>query len=489
MPPWFTRPRKRARRGPSARCAAEAFSWTARSLAQAVARGGLCRARWRSGCSTAVAAGSRVEIGRDERIRVLRVVARLNVGGPALHTVLLTERLDPARYDSRLVAGTPAPDEGDYLELQGRSLEGRIALPSMGRELRGGRDLVTLASLVRIVRGFRPHVVHTHTAKAGALGRLAAILCRVPVVVHTFHGHVLEGYFSPAKTRVFVEIERRLARRTQRIVTVSESVRAELVRLGIGRPEQVAVVPLGLELERFARSAALRGRLRGELGLAPDVPLVGIVARLVPIKAHEVFLEAAARIAERLPAARFVIVGDGERRAELEALASHLGIAERTIFLGWRSDLDRVYADLDVVALASRNEGSPVALIEAMAAGRAVVSTRVGGVPDLVTHGESGLLVERDDVPGMADAVARLLGDPALRERLARRAKPRAVGRFSAGRLVAEIDALYTDLLAERGRAVRPASGRAEMRPLGESAATAAKRRASAAEASQGGLG
>lgn len=389
----------------------------------------------------------------SERVRVLRIIARLNVGGPALHTVLLTERLPHDRYDGRLVTGVPEASEGDYLALHGRVADDRLVrIPSLGRELSVTRDLRTLAALLALMRRVRPHVVHTHTAKAGTLGRLAAILAGVPVRVHTFHGHVFDGYFSPAKTRAFLAVERALARRTERILTVSDHVRDELLALGIGRPEQVTVVPLGLDLDPFTQSAAQRGALRRELGVGDDAPLVGIVARLVPIKAHEVFLDAAARIVARVPACRFVVIGDGERREELTARARDLGIGERVHFLGWRADLARVHADLDAMMLTSRNEGSPVALIEAMASGLPVVATAVGGVPDLVQEGVHGHLAAMDDAPALAAATVALLADPARRQALGIAGRTRVLARHGAARLVADVDRVYREELAAAAR-------------------------------------
>ncbi|MCC7032335.1 MAG: glycosyltransferase [Acidobacteria bacterium] len=389
-----------------------------------------------------------------QRIRVLRVIARLNVGGPAIHATLLTQRLDPSRYESRLMAGSVAPGEGDYLDLHGRALPGLISVPELGREIRGLSDLRTLWTLVRLIREYRPHVVHTHTAKAGAVGRAAALLCGVPVVVHTFHGHVLRGYFSPLKTRLFVDIERWLGRRSSALVAVSPKVREELLEFGVGRPENVHVVPLGLDLARFRDFTPSRVEARAALDVPADAFATSIVARLAPIKAHEVFLEAARRLRAERPDAVFLIVGDGERRDELEALAARLGPGASVRFLGWRADLERVYRASDVVALTSRNEGSPVALIEAMAAGCPVVSTRVGGVPDVVTDGETGLLVAMDDAAGVADALRRLAGDRALAARLGAAGQAGVIERYGASRLLRDIDALYQALLNEAG--VRP---------------------------------
>jgi glycosyltransferase involved in cell wall biosynthesis len=295
--------------------------------------------------------------------------------------------------------------------------------------------------------------VHSHTAKAGTLARVAAWLGRVPVIVHTYHGHVFHGYFSPRQTRLFLAIERALARRTDCLLAVSETVRRELLGFGIGSPERMRVMPLGLDLDRFARSDAMRGLVRAELGLAPETPTVGIVARLVPIKAHEVFLEAAARLARRLPRVAFVVVGDGERRAELETAACRLELQGRVHFLGWRQDLDRIYADLDVVALTSRNEGSPVSLIEAMAAGRPVVATRVGGVPDLVEDGLTGTLVGPGDAGALAEAVAALLADPDQARAMGEAGRKRVLPAFGAERLMADVDRLYTELLRRKGLA------------------------------------
>jgi glycosyltransferase involved in cell wall biosynthesis len=388
-------------------------------------------------------------------IRVVRVITRLNVGGPALHATVLTEELDRARYDSTLVTGVEDATEGNYLTLHGRSPERLIVLKDLGRAIHGRDDGVALWQLVRLMRRLKPHIVHTHEAKAGALGRVAALLTRVPVIVHTYHGHVFHGYFSPLRTRAFLAIERWLAPRTTRLIAVSDSVKAEILRFGIGTPERVAVVPLGLELDRFVGCAVREGELRAQLGLDPDTPLIGIVARLAPIKAHDVFLAAASVVAQEMPQSRFVVVGDGECRSTLENLTRRLGLVEHVTFLGWRPDLERIYADLDLVVLTSRNEGSPVSVIEAMAAAKPVVATRVGGVPDLVENGVSGLLVEPGDAAALAHSMLALLADPDRAHRMGRAGQKRVYPAFSAARLVADIDALYGRLLREMGREPR----------------------------------
>lgn len=380
-----------------------------------------------------------------DRIRILRVITRLNIGGPAIHATLLAERLDPARYESFLVTGSESSTEGSYLALHGRRVGCSAVVPGLGREIHPGRDVAALLRLYRIMRSFRPHVVHTHMAKAGALGRIAACLARVPVTVHTYHGHVLEGYFSPRKTRVFLAVERALARVTDCLLVVSPQVRREILGLGIGRPDQLRVLPLGLDLEPLMEGESREGDLRRELQIG-DAPLVGIVARLVPIKRHEDLLAAAALVARRVPACRFLVVGDGERRMELEALTRSAGIADRVLFLGWRRDLPEVYAALDLVCLCSANEGSPVSLIEAMAARRAVVATAVGGVPDLVEHGVNGLLTPARDPAALADAIVALLEDPQRRRDMGEAGRKRVYPAYSAARLVHDIEALYREL-------------------------------------------
>jgi len=290
--------------------------------------------------------------------------------------------------------------------------------------------------------------VHTHTAKAGTLGRLAARFAGVPVTVHTFHGHVLDGYFSPAVTRVFVGVERMLARATDRLVTVSPRLRAELLAMGIGRPEQVEVIPLGLDLERFRRARPGVPALRPSLGLGPEVPLLGIVGRLVPIKDHSTLFQAMALLRTSNPPVHLAVVGDGEERARLEELAGRLKLGQRIHFLGWRTDLDTILTEVDVVICASKNEGTPVALIEAMAAGVPVLSTDVGGVADLVAHGETGWLVRPGDPPSLAEAIRHLLGDEVLRARLAAAGRAVALDRHGVEGLIRRVEGLYGTLMA-----------------------------------------
>lgn len=318
-----------------------------------------------------------------------------------------------------------------------------VELRTLARAVHPTSDARALGELLAIIRRFRPDVVHTHLAKAGALGRVAAAVSRTPVIVHTFHGNVLHGYFGPLRSAGFRSAERALARFSTAIVAISPRQRAELERLRIVRPPQLVEIPLGLDLAPYRSPQT--GSLRKELGVG-SVPLVGIVARLVPIKRIDVLLRAVVLARVRVPDVHVVVIGDGELRPELELLARDLGIHGVTHFLGWRSDLPAIYADLDLVALTSDNEGFPVSLIEAMTAGRPVVATNVGGVGDLVST-ETGVLVPAGDTGALASAFVRLLGDPAERKALGIRGAARAYPEHDASTLVARVAALYRALL------------------------------------------
>jgi glycosyltransferase involved in cell wall biosynthesis len=381
------------------------------------------------------------------KIRVVLVIARLNIGGPAIHTILLTARLDPARFESTLVTGLEAEYEGNMLELAAQRGVQPLVIPQLGREISPLKDWVTLIKLYRLFQDWRPHIVHTHTAKAGIVGRLAARLAGVPVVVHTFHGHIFHGYFGPLQTRVFVGIERFLAHLSDRIVTVSEGQRLELAAYGVASLDKIAVVPLGFELDAFLNCGSLQGQLRQELGIPEGMALVGIVARLTAIKNHRLFLDAARLIVEAGQEAMFLVVGDGELRAELEAYVAELGLTGRVIFTGWRRDLPRIYADLDVVALSSLNEGTPVSLIEAMAAAKPVVATRVGGVSDVVLDKKSGYLVQSKDAGGLAKGVLDLLRAPDRAREMGRVGRAAVHPKYASETLLANMEKLYLRLL------------------------------------------
>jgi glycosyltransferase involved in cell wall biosynthesis len=382
-------------------------------------------------------------------IRVVRLFSRLNIGGPAIHVILLTAGLEQRGYRTRLVVGKETPREGNMLSLAAAKGVRCEAMAGLGREIQPVADLQAFLGLVRLIREFRPSIVHTHTAKAGLLGRLAARFAGVPVVVHTFHGHVLRGYFGPVKTAVFRRLETILGGMADALVAVSEAVKQDLVTLGVADRERIRVVPLGLDLEPFTGPLP-RGALRTGWNVPADAPLVGIVGRLVPIKDVPTFLEAAVRVVRSHPGCRFAIVGDGEERSRLEERTLRLGLADVVAFHGWHADMSAVYGDLDVVVNCSHNEGTPVALIEALAAGRPVVATRVGGTPDLLGEDERGLLVAPGDPDALARAILETLRDPDAARTRARAGRRYVLESHSSARLVGDIDALYRELLAAK---------------------------------------
>jgi glycosyltransferase involved in cell wall biosynthesis len=376
--------------------------------------------------------------------RVMSVITRLNVGGPARHAILLNKGLEQQGFRPELVSGMESALEGTLLPDAGR----HTRVPTLQRAVNPLHDLRTSRTLTALMRERRPAIVHTHLAKAGALARVAARQAKVPIVIHTFHGHVLQDYFNTPTTRLFTTIESSLARITDAFIAVSPEIRDELLHIGIGRPDQWHVISLALDLKLLERMGSSR-EARKRLGLTPTGPLIGTVTRLVPIKDHRTFLDAAALVARRRPDVTFVIAGDGELRTSLELRAREL-LGNRIRFLGWVTDLRTLYSALDIVVLTSRNEGTPAALIEAGAAGLPVVATRVGGVPDVVLDKVTGFLVPSGDSGGIATRLLNLLDDAEKASRMGRAGREFVHERFSGQRLVRDIAALYSDLLGRR---------------------------------------
>jgi glycosyltransferase involved in cell wall biosynthesis len=386
-------------------------------------------------------------------VRILRVIARMNVGGPAYHVSLLSGRLDPQRFRTLLAHGSVGRGESSFAwlaEREGCSVE---LVERLGPEIRPLSDLRALARLVRIVRRFRPHIVHTHTAKAGMLGRLAAATAvrPRPLIVHTYHGHVLEGYFGALKSRLYRDAERGLGRVSDRLLGVSQATVDDLVRLRVAPVERFRVLPIGLDLEHFIRADRADGEaFRARVGADPDDLLLAYVGRLVPIKRVDVLLRALQPLRASGTPVRLAVIGDGESRAELERLAGDLGVEDAVSFVGFMQDVTEVAAAADIAVLSSDNEGTPVSLIEAAAAAVPAVATAVGGVPDVVLDERTGLLVAAGDHKALAAAIRRLGGDPALRERMGAAARAHVRERYSSERLVRDVEALYEELLTSR---------------------------------------
>ena len=362
--------------------------------------------------------------------------------------VLLTRGLEARGYATLLVKGQVSPGEAEMEDVVLRTGVAPHEVRGLGRAISPIQDLRVLRSLWRLMRDVRPHVVHTHKSKAGVLGRLAARMTGVPVAVHTFHGHPFRGYFSPWKSRLIQVAERLLARWTDAVVAVSRQQRRDLLAYRITSPGRLHAIPLGLELAPYLAVRHCDSGLRAELGFPQSARLVGTVTRLVPIKGVDVFLKAAARVAEEVPEARFVVVGDGELRCELEDLARQLGLGPRVRFLGFRRDTVRICSALDLAVLSSHSEGLPVALIEAIAAGCYVVATRVGGVSDLVVSERVGLTVEPGNSNALADAVVRALAENCV---VPPEERERAGTLYGIHRLEQDLDCLYRRLLQESG--------------------------------------
>ena len=388
-------------------------------------------------------------------MKVLRVIARVNMGGPALHVAYLTAGLRERGYDTTLVAGSLARGE-DSMEFVADELGVEVErLPGLRRDISPIRDVIAVQRLAEVIRRERPDILHTHTAKAGAVGRMAALLAgdaRPPIVVHTFHGHVLRGYFGPVRTFAFRLLERLLARTTTALVAVSPEVRDDLVALGVAPREKFTVVRLGIELEDRVAGVDGRDETRRVLGIATDRFTVGWIGRMTGVKRTGDVLLAFKQLQDRGVDATLCLVGDGPERDQVERRAHDLGIMRNTLFLGYQEDVAPFYAAFDAMILPSGNEGTPVSAIESLAAGRPVVATRVGGVPDVVRDGEDGFLVDRGAVDQLVDALARLAADPDLRARMGEAGRSRVLPRYAVQRLVDDVDRLYRSLLADRRR-------------------------------------
>ncbi len=398
-----------------------------------------------------------------QKHKIVRVIARMNIGGPAHHVAILSSAFNNARWETVLVTGQVSASEADACYLLEKYPCRLIRIPQMQRSINPLKDLAAFLKIFWILRQERPDILHTHTAKAGALGRTAGILYRLTTrrplkIAHTFHGHALEGYFQPWANRLFLGIERFLAKRTDKLIAVSEAVKEDLLRLGAAAPEKVEVIPLGLNLENLIQLS------NGHP--PPGKPLrIGFVGRLVPIKEPGIFLKAIRELSliTSLPDIETVVVGDGELRPSLEEESRRLGLTSRVQFLGWRQDLASIYQSMDVVCLTSRNEGTPVSLIEALAASKPVISTDVGGVRDILNRRgknpspsqessfsicDHGLLVRSGDHKGLAKGLEFLIKESSLRQEMGRRGRLYVREKYGADRLIQDIHRLYESLVS-----------------------------------------
>ncbi len=376
-------------------------------------------------------------------IRVLRIIARMNVGGPAVQVTGLMRGLNPIDFEHRLLTGHCNADEADYL------LEAATDIPvtridGLGRSIKPIADLTALIAIVKVIREFKPDIIHTHTAKAGVLGRVASIISlHHSVRVHTFHGHLLHGYFGSFKTKLVILIEKNLAFFTYQLLAVGKKVQDELIEVGIGKKEKFAVMPPGLSLGEIPESALAKS----ELGLNKDHLYCSFIGRVTNIKRPDRFLDVVAELVKRSVKIQFFIAGDGNLLGETKLRIEKEFLP--VMCLGWRTDIERVIGASDIVILTSDNEGTPLSLIQAGMAGVPVVSTNVGSVFEVVLNGKTGLVTDVD-VIAIADAIESLVVNSELRNRLGNAAQQFTTENFGVARLVKDHETLYRKLITNQ---------------------------------------
>lgn len=389
--------------------------------------------------------------------KVIHVITRLDWGGSAQNTLLTAAGHDRSRFDPMVVAGLPGPwdaqggnraTDENRRRLEAIGVRAEV-IPTLTREVNPLKDLRTLRRLTRLFRHERPAIVHTHTSKAGVLGRLAAWFAKVPVVVHTPHGHVFYGHFNRILSWMFLQVERLLATGTTRMIALTAAERDEHLDRRVGTPERFAVVPSGIDVDRLKCVAGVYGRHPEGFRCPPDAVVVGSVGWLTPVKGHRFLIEAVARLKPSHPKLYTVIVGSGDMRTDLAALAEQRGVGDSVRFLGERNDVPECLAAMDLFVLPSLNEGMGRALVEAMAAGRPVIATRVGGIPAIVEDRRTGLLVPPGDPAALATAIAELLRRPDWAKELGAAASGHIDARFGWVAMVRALEAVYEDALRE----------------------------------------
>ncbi len=401
-----------------------------------------------------------------KKIKILRIIARLNIGGPAVHSILLTRYLINDKFDSILLTGMIGKSEGDMMYLAEANNIKPVLIKELGREISWKDDIIAFLKILRIAFKESPDIIHTHTAKAGTLGRMAGIIYNTisshkTYLVHTFHGHIFNSYFSTLKTNFFILIERVLARFTDKIIVISKGQEKELSeKLNIKDKSKLELIPLGLDLSPFYEAEKYCGLFKRELGLDDDTKLIGIIGRLVPVKNHRMFLDAVKKHKEiDNKNVKFIIIGDGELGEELKKYSIDFGIKDDVIFTGWRKDLENIYSDLDMVVITSFNEGTPVSIIEAMAAGKPVIATDVGGVKDLFTQNfkfqisnlkfqEEGILINSNDPDSLSEGIDFLLDNPEMAKDMGRMGRMTVKERFDISRLVRDMEGMYEKLIS-----------------------------------------
>ena len=391
--------------------------------------------------------------------KVLRIINRFNIGGPTYNAAYLTKYL-PNEYETLLIGGDKEESEDSSQHILDDLGITPTIIPEMQRAIKFGNDYSAYKKIKQIITEFKPDIVHTHASKAGTLGRMAAFSCKVPAVVHTFHGHVFHSYFNKAKTTFFKRIERKLAEKSNAIVAISDIQKHELGEIHKIAPlDKIEVIPLGFDLNRFQENLDFkRNQFRSEYEIEDDEIAIGIIGRLVPIKNHNLFLRALKSVLDRTTKkVRAFIVGDGESKDEIIAIATELGIdfCQSSIQLkkapltltSWIKNIDVVNAGVDIIALSSLNEGTPVSLIEAQAANNPIVSTNVGGIENVVLQNKTGLLSDIKDIESYANNLLELIENDSLRNEMKIEGWNHVKNKFSYTRLVEDMDKLYNKLL------------------------------------------
>ena len=400
------------------------------------------------------------------KTRVIHIITRLDKGGSAETTLHIVSSLNMEKYDVFLAHGLSRESnmsimekevvESDLLLAEAKGVR-VFALPSLVRRLSFKNDLLAFINIYRLIKRIRPHIVHTHTSKAGLLGRLASFLARVPIIIHTPHGHVFHSYYGPVMTKVFVFAEKILSFMTDKITALTNRERDEHLEEGIASIEKYVVIHSGVMLDRLMNMNIDAGAVRGEFGIAQDSNVIGVVGRLVPIKGHKYLVSAAKRIIKEFRNTVFVFVGDGYLSSRLERQAESVGVRKNIIFTGWRKDAVEILDLFDILVLPSLNEGMGKVLVEGMALGKPIIASNVGGIIDLVRNGENGILVPPGDSDALGEAILQLLKDKNLSEKLGKNGKAMVYPEFDASVMVKQIDDLYESLLVSNCSPQRPA--------------------------------
>ena len=400
-----------------------------------------------------------------EEIKVIHIITRLDMGGSAQNTLLTALNHDPQRYGVCLIKGSSLESamtkaETKLVEDQLESAREQgiviIDLPSLVRRISPINDLKAFISIFLLLRRSKPDIVHTHTSKAGILGRLAAWVARVPIVIHTPHGHVFYGHFGRSLSRMFLQMEKLLGRITHHQIALTPEEGNDYLNFGVAKSDNISVIHSGVDLNCFKRSTTESNPKKNELGIPPDSLVVGYVGWLIPIKGVTYLVDAMAEVVQRHPNSLLLLVGKGDEKGEeetnLRERVDSLGLEDRVRFLGWRPDVDEIMSCFDIFVLPSLNEGMGRVLVEAMATGLPIVASSVGGIPDLVKDGENGLLVPPANAGALEQAISDLLSDKPRRKRMGETGK-RMCGLYSIEAMVEKIDNLYSRLLGEHSHA------------------------------------